>query len=157
MRRVVAAFAWFFTAVAAAVAMEPEARGRIGDLTYDATRWEVRKDGDAFDVLCRSKGCDAAMTMRVLPADTPACTRAALMAASALARDGSFRTIHRSGFDIVAAVGWTGCRNARPPSVHACAVYKGRAYRFDSPVYGCSGGPGFSNGALDFLEQLGAE
>jgi len=38
--------------------------------------------------------------------------------------------------------------------VHACAAYKGQIYRFRAPVFGCSGGPGFGPGAVDFLEQL---
>jgi hypothetical protein len=150
MARVLLAFAWIPVAAALAFAVEPE--GRIGDLAFDATRWEVRRTGEAFDISCRSKRCDVPMTARIMPGAT-VCAEA-LREAATWSYEPKSETIVRPGLDIVVVRGWTGCRNARPPSVHACAVHKGRTYRFDSPVIGCNRGPGFSDGALAFLNSL---
>jgi len=69
--------------------------------------------------------------------------------------DRKFKTIAKPVFEIHMVTAWLGCRNSRPRSLHACAAFKGHIYRFSAPVFGCSGGPGFGPGAVDFLEQLG--
>ena len=94
--------------------------------------------------------------MRIAPGEASACSDDLMMKATDFLRDRKYQTISKPGFDIHVVSAWTGCRNARPPSVHACAAYKGRVYRFDSPVIGCRGGPGFGDGAVDFLNGLSA-
>ena len=60
----------------------------------------------------------------------------------------------RPGLIIWVSATELGCRNARPPSVTACAVSGDRAWLFDNQVYDCRGGPGFGPNLETFLATL---
>ena len=142
MIRLPLAFAWLFLLASTHVSAEPNAAGRIGDLGYDDARWNVEPEGDGYRATSRRdihNGVSVGVTIE--PGETSACGGEAMMKATDFLRDRKYQTISKPGFDIHVVSAWTGCRNARPPFVQACAVYKGRVYRFDSPVVGAHEAP----------------
>ena len=156
MIRLPLAFAWLFLLAAVRASAEPIAAGRIGDLAYDDARWKVEREGDGYRASSRQNDNGVSVRVTIEPGETSACSGESMMQATDFLRDRKYQSISNPGFDIHVVSAWTECRNARPPSVYACAAYKGRVYRFDSPVVGCRGGPGFGDGALEFLEGLSA-
>lgn len=120
--------------------------GRIGDLAYDQRHWQVERHGERYEVRLRKGLDDAGLTVRFAPGAPSACTAETMTHETEGLADRSFKTIAKPGADIYVVTAWFGCRNARPPTVHACAAYKGRIYRFDALVLSCEGGPGFSGG-----------
>jgi hypothetical protein len=154
MPRYSLAIAWLLLIAAAQVSAEPNA-GRLGDLAYDVARWKVESVADGFRITSlRDNHNGVSISVRIAPGEPSGCRDDLMMKNSLPSQHPESQVLRKSGFDIHVASGWTGCRNARPPSVLACTAYKGNVYRFDSRVVGCSGGPGFGDGALDFLSGL---
>ena len=156
MRRFSLAIAWLLSFAGAQVSAEPIA-GRLGDLVYDSARWQVERVDNGYRVTpVGGDRSDVSVFVTILPGEVAACSDDALSKGAGLSQDPEILVLRKPGFDIRVVSGWTGCRNARPPSVLACTTYKGRVYRFDALVDGCRGGPGFGDGALAFLDGLSA-
>jgi hypothetical protein len=141
--------------LAAAVSAWAGAVGEFADFTYDAESWVVTGQGRSYLVRHRSDDDVSSMTVHV-GGGTASCSPAALLERPARFYEHHEQTIRRPGFDIHVVISDLGCRNARPPSIHACTVLRGKVYFFDAPVTGCRGGPGFGASALDFLNTLRA-
>lgn len=134
-----------------------ETPARLGDFAYDPTLWRVEQRGDAYNVVFRkSDDLEDAFSVTVAPGAASDCTPKTVTERLSM-HDTQLSAIEKPTHKIHVASAWFGCRNARPPSVVACAVYKGRLYRFDSRVLGCGGGPGFSGGVEEFLTGLSAQ
>ncbi|MDZ4868079.1 MAG: hypothetical protein SGI91_12220 [Alphaproteobacteria bacterium] len=144
--------------LAAAPAPETPAQlGRFGDFTFDASMYAVDGNNGLFTVRKHRGGDDDDVVMLVTIKDGPvsACSVAKLdEATNKEGRDRKFRTLVRDGFEIHMVSWYQGCRNARPPSVMACTVFRGRVYRFGAGSIGCRGGPGFGSRADGFLGSL---
>jgi hypothetical protein len=143
--------------IGAAMPENPAQLGRFGDFTYDASTYVVVGEGARYMVRRRADRDDGQIVIASID-DAPAsdCSMAKLMAEAGDRRgaDQMGRTLSRDGFEIYIVRWYSGCRNARPPSVLACTAFRGRVYRFRALSIGCKGGPGFSAGPEGFLGSL---
>ncbi|CAN5298327.1 hypothetical protein BH11PSE2_BH11PSE2_02650 [soil metagenome] len=133
--------------------------GRLGDLAYDAGRWRAEGGPARFTFTCVGRKCETeeeenfSAEIEQGGHCTTAEGRPKIRLPSAF-RDSRSSVIRRGELEIIVTTGWSGCRNARPPSIVACTTYKGRTYHLTQLVAGCGGGPGFSGGLEQFLTEV---
>lgn len=80
----------------------------------------------------------ATVALQVTASTAPTCEPAPLGEVMLAGRT----TITVNGVVWTVVQGDLGCRNARPPAVHACAVLDGQHVQLQSLPRGCRGGPG---------------
>lgn len=131
--------------------------GQLGDLHYNNAAWHIEQKDNVYVISERDGESEADLfTATIQSEDAGDCSPEAMAKALFSERTPVSRTIDKGTFKVHISMAFLGCRNARPPSVAACTRYKGRLYRFDQPIAGCEGGPGFT-GAIEFLESLSAQ